>query len=139
MPDTADKQAECREAWRRWRTSRTRRCLVGLFLVLAISSAWSRSRAQEQPNLPQALDNAAPAGAAENAEPASGVATNPRDLVDGAVGRQGLVSTIQIMLLLTIISLAPAVLLMTTSFIRIVVVLGLLRRRSERNNRRRRK
>lgn len=40
---------------------------------------------------------------------------------------QGLASTLQIMLLLTVISLAPAILLMTTSFVRIVVVLGLLR------------
>lgn len=40
---------------------------------------------------------------------------------------EGLTSTLQVMLLLTVISLAPAVLLMTTSFIRIIVVLGLLR------------
>jgi len=40
---------------------------------------------------------------------------------------QGLSSTLQVMLLLTVISLAPAVLLMTTCFVRIVVVLGLLR------------
>ena len=31
------------------------------------------------------------------------------------------------MLLLTVVSLAPAILLMTTSFVRILVVLGLLR------------
>ena len=36
-------------------------------------------------------------------------------------------STLQVMLLMTVISLAPAVLLMTTSFIRILVVMGLLR------------
>ena len=40
---------------------------------------------------------------------------------------EGLASTLQIMLLLTVVSLAPAILLMTTSFVRIVVVLGLLR------------
>jgi flagellar biosynthetic protein FliP len=40
---------------------------------------------------------------------------------------QGLASTLQVMLLLTVVSLAPAILLMTTSFVRIVVVLGLLR------------
>lgn len=40
---------------------------------------------------------------------------------------QGMTSTLQVMLLLTVLSLAPAVLLMTTSFVRIVVVLGLLR------------
>ena len=40
---------------------------------------------------------------------------------------EGLSSTLQVMVLLTVVSLAPAVLLMTTSFIRILVVLGLLR------------
>ena len=40
---------------------------------------------------------------------------------------EGLASTLQIMLLLTVLSLAPAILLMTTSFVRIIVVLGLLR------------
>jgi flagellar biosynthetic protein FliP len=40
---------------------------------------------------------------------------------------EGLTSSIQIMLLLTVVSLAPAVLLMTTSFVRILVVLGLVR------------
>ena len=40
---------------------------------------------------------------------------------------QGLASTLQVMFLLTVISLAPAILLMTTSFVRIIVVFGLLR------------
>jgi flagellar biosynthesis protein FliP len=40
---------------------------------------------------------------------------------------EGLSSTIQVMLLLTVLSLAPAVLLMTTCFVRLVVVLSLLR------------
>jgi len=40
---------------------------------------------------------------------------------------QRLSSTLQVMLLLTVLSLAPAILLMTTSFVRIIVVLGLLR------------
>jgi flagellar biosynthesis protein FliP len=38
-----------------------------------------------------------------------------------------LTSTIQVMLLLTVLSLAPAILLMTTCFVRIIVVLSLLR------------
>src|SRR6267142_5156116 len=42
-------------------------------------------------------------------------------------GPERLSSTLQVMLLLTVLSLAPAILLMTTSFVRIVVVLGLLR------------
>lgn len=36
-------------------------------------------------------------------------------------------SSLQVMLMLTVVSLAPAVLMMTTSFVRIIVVLGLLR------------
>lgn len=40
---------------------------------------------------------------------------------------EGISSTLQVMLLLTVVSLAPAILLMTTSFVRILVVLGLLR------------
>ena len=40
---------------------------------------------------------------------------------------QGLASTLRVMLLLTVVSLEPAILLMTTSFVRIVVVFGLLR------------
>jgi flagellar biosynthetic protein FliP len=40
---------------------------------------------------------------------------------------EGISSTLQVMLLLTVVSLAPAILLMTTSFVRILVVMGLLR------------
>jgi flagellar biosynthesis protein FliP len=40
---------------------------------------------------------------------------------------EGLGSTLQVMLLLSVLSLAPAALLMTTCFVRIVVVLSLLR------------
>jgi flagellar biosynthetic protein FliP len=41
--------------------------------------------------------------------------------------RQGLSSALQIVLMLTVLTLAPAILLMTTCFVRIIVVLGLLR------------
>ncbi|MCA9231926.1 MAG: flagellar type III secretion system pore protein FliP [Planctomycetales bacterium] len=61
-------------------------------------------------------------------------ATAPSSLLPAGIGGpeqwtspEGLSSTLQVMLLLTVISLTPAVLLMTTSFIRILVVLGLLR------------
>jgi flagellar biosynthetic protein FliP len=40
---------------------------------------------------------------------------------------QNLKSTLQVVLTMTVVSLAPAILLMTTSFVRIAVVLGLLR------------
>lgn len=69
-------------------------------------------------------------------EPSSVAPTSvtPSSLLPSGIGGpeqwtspEGLSSAIQVMLLLTVISLAPAVLLMTTSFIRILVVLGLLR------------
>ena len=40
---------------------------------------------------------------------------------------EGLASSLQVLLLLTVLSLAPAILLMTTCYVRIVIVLGLLR------------
>src|SRR4029079_8558788 len=40
---------------------------------------------------------------------------------------RSLSATLRVMLLLTVVSLAPAILLMTTSFVRILVVMGLLR------------
>ena len=56
---------------------------------------------------------------------------DPGNLISGGpevwTSPEGLSSALQVMLLLTILSLAPAILLMTTSFVRIVVVLGLLR------------
>jgi flagellar biosynthetic protein FliP len=61
-------------------------------------------------------------------------ATSPSGILPNNIGGpqqwtspEGLTSSIQIMLLLTVVSLAPAVLLMTTSFVRILVVLGLVR------------
>lgn len=41
--------------------------------------------------------------------------------------RDGLTSSLQILVLLTVLSLAPAILLMTTCYVRIIVVMGLLR------------
>lgn len=60
-------------------------------------------------------------------------ATGPEQLLNAVGGPddwtrpEKLTSTLQVMLLLTVVSLAPAILLMTTSFVRLVVVLGLLR------------
>ena len=54
----------------------------------------------------------------------------PEGLTAGPKGwtsPDGIGSTLQVMLLLTVLSLAPAALLMTTCFVRIVVVLSLLR------------
>jgi flagellar biosynthesis protein FliP len=50
-----------------------------------------------------------------------------KQLVEKWTKPEGLSSSIQMMLLLAVLSLAPAILLMTTCFVRVVVVLSLLR------------
>lgn len=45
----------------------------------------------------------------------------------GWASPEGLSSTLQVMLLLTVLSLAPAILMMTTCFVRLVIVLSLVR------------
>ena len=94
----------------------TRQCAV---LVLAASTvaivSWCRTAGAQQ----------------AIADPSVETPATLVDVVAGGVpsltSPEGLSSALQIMLLLTVLSLAPAVLLMTTSFIRIIVVLGLLR------------
>lgn len=95
----------------RWRRHPARRMMAALFFMLALSCVWQPARGQELANQPASLQLPA------------GLAGGP----SAWTSREGLSSSLQVMLLLTVISLAPAVLLMTTSFIRIVVVLGLLR------------
>lgn len=62
-----------------------------------------------------------------NASPASG--SGGSDLSSSGVPSQkrGLSATINILLLLTVISLAPSIVLMTTCFMRILIVLGFLK------------
>jgi len=94
------------------RSARRRRwaaALAAVVLVLAcaggLAAAENPARQPLSPKVPDAL------------------AGGPKEWVSPA----GLSSTLQVMLLLTVLSLAPAVLLMTTCFVRIIVVLGLLR------------
>ncbi len=93
-------------SWGR-RISHLARILLTLLLVLAfhqVASAQSTSTTMAQP-----VNDLLQSGPTEWTSP------------------EGLSSALQVMLLLTVLSLAPAILLMTTSFIRIIVVLGLLR------------
>lgn len=67
---------------------------------------------------------------AQSSDSTASIATNVIEQVGGPSdwsSPQRLTSSLQVMLMLTVVSLAPAILLMTTSFVRIVVVLGLLR------------
>ncbi|NUQ61008.1 MAG: flagellar type III secretion system pore protein FliP [Pirellulales bacterium] len=84
---------------------------VVLALLLGSGIPASRAAAQESANQPLKL------------ELPEGLAAGP----EAWTSPQGLSSTIQVMLLLTVLSLAPALLLMTTCFVRIIVVLGILR------------
>ena len=49
------------------------------------------------------------------------------DMFDQAIEPQRLSTTMTVFLLLTVLSIAPAIIIMTTSFVRIIVVLGFLR------------
>ncbi len=107
----------------RWHNSRSRRLLAYLTLALACLSLFGSATAQDGAFAP---DGAIARDAANNSM-TIGV---PEGLSGGPekwTSPQGLSSTLQVMLLLTVLSLAPAIILMTTSFVRIVVVLSLLR------------
>lgn len=93
------------------RTSRSRRILAWLGVLLACCTLLTPALAQDTANRPLSLD--LPEGLAGGPEQW----TSP----------EGLSATLQVMLMLTVLSLAPAVLMMTTCFVRIIVVLGLLR------------
>jgi len=102
---------------------------VMMLLGLAVGQAAS---AQQLPPHEPASSRLAPndssAGEPSSNQPLSielpeGIAGGPEHWTSP----EGLSSAIQVMLLLTVLSLAPAVLLMTTCFVRVIVVLGLLR------------
>lgn len=79
------------------------------FVVLALTAL--SASAQEAANIPGRL------------EPEHSLLGGP----ERWTSPEGVGSSIQMMLLIAVVSLAPAVLMMTTSFVRIVVVLSLLR------------
>jgi len=89
--------------------------LLRALLLLGCLSLGASTRAEESPSPPanQPLSMGLP----------EGLTAGPK----AWTSPEGLSSTLQVMLLLTVLSLAPAVLLMTTCFVRIIVVLSLLR------------
>jgi flagellar biosynthetic protein FliP len=88
-----------------------------LWLVLA-TGATAQNGANLGNNVDAAGDTVADSDAGQNALP-----LDPKQLTSP----EGLTSALQVMILLTVLSLAPAIMMMTTSFVRIVVVLGVLR------------
>lgn len=88
-----------------------KRCLAAAMLAAACLVLSTPIYGGEEPNRPASLQ--VPAGLAGGPEQWA--------------SPEGLSSALQVMLLLTVLSLAPAILLMTTCFVRVVVVLSLLR------------
>jgi flagellar biosynthetic protein FliP len=84
---------------------------LAFFLVALAAPATTALSQEPRPNTPARV------------EPLSMLSGGP----SAWTSPEGLTSSLQIMLTLTVLSMAPAVLLMTTSFIRIIVVLSLLR------------
>jgi len=87
------------------------------------------SRAQSSPSAPSANiippNGGAVDGAKPDAAPASPLST-PFQLPD-LTKRENFSGAMQMVILMTVLSLAPAILIMMTSFTRIVIVMGLLR------------
>ena len=113
---------------------RTRRVLAWCFVFVAMSSLLGPVFGQTVDFSRHLLGPDEPAADANAQVPANQPMSLPAEAVESLsagpakwTSPEGLGSSLQVMLLLTVLSLAPAVLLMTTSFVRIVVVLGLLR------------
>ena len=72
--------------------------------------------------------------ASANSEPGNGQSATAQSFLMGGpekwTSREGLSSSLQIILLMTVISLAPAILLMTTCYVRIIGVRGVSRHAS---------
>jgi flagellar biosynthetic protein FliP len=83
----------------------------------------ARAAAEPDGSRPMAEGGNASLPTAFNLLPTNDLAAGPQKWTSP----EGLSSTIQVMLLLTVLSLAPAILLMTTCFVRIIVVLSMVR------------
>jgi flagellar biosynthetic protein FliP len=105
-----------------------------LLVVLALLLLPRAALAQDVGPTP--AEGVAPAPAVLPTPAGDGDPLNPMRVLDtagravgGAAGEPGGISTtLNIMVMLTVVTLAPAIMLMTTCFVRIVIVLGLLRR-----------
>ena len=92
-------------------------------LVLQGSNGYAQTENSAASSGPRTIESAS----GINSLPATGALGQLVGEPESWTSREGLSSSLRIVLLLTVLSLAPAVLLMTTSFVRIIVVLGLLR------------
>jgi flagellar biosynthetic protein FliP len=107
---------------RRWSDSGLSRPCFFFLILLSVSIAAPRAFSQD------AVASQAPTIVQQT--PVT-VPVETLELISGGPEKwtspEGLASSLQVMLLLTVLSLAPAILLMTTCYVRIIIVLGLLR------------
>ena len=122
---------------------RPRRILACVVVCVALASPASAQSNLERPNSFGANDFGAPsasletatpditgddlAGPAEPADVSPGVGVSLPSQLPDLTSRENLAPALQIIVLLTVLSLAPAILVLCTSFTRIVIVLSLLR------------
>lgn len=104
-------------------TTSIRWLMVALGAAVLLTGFSQRAAAQESPSDDVQILSPQAQSVAVTPEALSFIAGGPEQWTSP----KGLASSLQIMLLLTVLSLAPAVLLMTTCYVRIIIVLGLLR------------
>jgi len=92
---------------------------TGMLFCMAVLACANAASAQTA--------DAAPAAGTPGAAPAWPAGLNPAEIVDNATKPDRLSASLEILILMTVLSLAPAILVMTTCFTRIIVVLALLR------------
>ena len=101
-------------------------------MILLLSSVMFTSTAVAQANVTSSTEGTRDIprtllGSNGSADPvSSGFGSSPMQLPD-LTNKQNVSSALQIIILLTVLSLVPAIILMTTCFTRIVIVLSLLR------------
>lgn len=109
---------------------------VTLMVLGAMPSAWAQStpRVTNAGNTPPAFRNDVRPAVDQRPVLPNGAGAGPLAPVpplgvdvNQLTSPQGLTSSLKVMLLLTVLSLAPSILMMTTCFVRFVIVLGLLR------------
>lgn len=115
---------------------------VGIFVLVAVmggsvaAQSESVSQSSDLPNAVPTISSAVPATPVSvptimEQTPVTVPTVESLDMLAGGPDKwtspEGLASSLQVLLLLTVLSLAPAVLLMTTCYVRIIIVLGLLR------------
>jgi len=106
--------------------------LVGLALApdrLQAQEAGVRGGANRPAAMPAPVENARPAPLplSDSPLPNAGLGVPLGLNVESLTSPGGLTASLKVMLLLTVLTLAPSILIMTTCFIRFIIVLGLLR------------